>query len=126
MDGIQIFWWKKLISTSRPLTNALNCWIDRPELIPTWITHGRTVLIPKSEELSDEKKYQPITCLNTSYNIFTGLFGKHMKDHADRKEIWDKSQLGTCSGVLCTVDQLLIDSAIMDEVREKKPISIVL
>ena len=28
--------------------------------------------------------------------------------------------------VLGTVDQLLIDSAIMDEVREKKPISIVL
>ena len=110
----------KLISTWRPLTNALNCWIDRPELFPTWITHGRTVLIPKSEELSDEKKYQPITCLNTSYNIFTGLLGKHMKDHADRNEIWDKIQLGTCSGILCTVDQLLIDSAIMDEVREKK------
>ena len=120
MDGIQIFWWMKLISTWRPLTNALNCWIDRPELFPTWITHGRTVLIPKSEELSDEKKYQPITCLNTSYNIFTGLLGKHMEDHADRNEIWDKIQLGTCSGILCTVDQLLIDSAIMDEVREKK------
>ena len=43
-----------------------------------------------------------------------------MKDHAERKEIWDKSKLGACSGVLGTVDQLLTDSAIMDEVREKK------
>ena len=43
-----------------------------------------------------------------------------MKDHADRNEIWDKSQLGTCSGVLGTVDLLFIDSAIMDEVWEKK------
>ena len=43
-----------------------------------------------------------------------------MKDHADRNEIWDKSQLGRCSGVLGTIDQLLIDSAIMDEVRKKK------
>ena len=43
-----------------------------------------------------------------------------MRDHADRNEIWDKSQLGTCSGVLGMVDQLLIDSAIMGEVREKK------
>ena len=43
-----------------------------------------------------------------------------MKDHADKNEIWDKIQLGTCSGVLGTVDQLLIDSAIMDEVWEKK------
>ena len=100
--------------------NAMNCWIDRPELIPTWITHGRTVLIPKSEGLSDEKNYRPTTCLNTSYKIFTGLLGKQMKIHADRNEIWDKSQLGTCSGVLGMVDQLLIDSAIMDEVWEKK------
>ena len=43
-----------------------------------------------------------------------------MKDHADRNETWYKSQLGICSGVLGTVDQLLIDSAIMDEVWEKK------
>ena len=32
----------------------------------------------------------------------------------------DKSQLGTCSGVLGTVDQLVIDNAIMDEVRKKQ------
>ena len=57
IDGIQNFWWKKLTSTWRPLINPINCWIDGPELIPTWITHGRTVLIPKSEELSDEKNY---------------------------------------------------------------------
>ena len=67
MDGIQNFWWKKLISTWRPLANALKSWIDRSELIPTWITHGRTVLIPKSEELSDKKNYRPITCLNPRY-----------------------------------------------------------
>ena len=42
-----------------------------------------------------------------------------MKEHADRNGIWDRSQLGTCSGVLGTVDQLLVDSAIMDEVRGK-------
>ena len=37
-----------------------------------------------------------------------------------RQNIWDKSQLGTCSGVLGTVDHLVIDNAIMDEVREKQ------
>ena len=40
-----------------------------------------------------------------------------MKEHAERNNIWDRSQSGTCSGVLGTVDQLLIDAAIMDEVR---------
>ena len=83
--------WKKLTSTWRPLTNAMSCWIDRPKLIPTWITHGQTVLIPKSKELSDGKNYGPITCLNTCCKIFTGLLGKHMKNHADRNEIWHKS-----------------------------------
>ena len=43
-----------------------------------------------------------------------------MKNHADRNNIWDKSQLGMCSGVLGTVDQLVIDNAIMDEVKEKQ------
>ena len=61
-----------------------------------------------------------ITCLNTSYKAITGLLGKHIKHCADRNEIWDKGQLGACSGVLGTVDQLLIDSTIMDEVREKE------
>ena len=124
IDGIQNFWWKKLISTWRPLTNAMNCWIDRPELISTWITYEQTVLTPKSNELPDEKNYGLITCLNTSYKIFTGLLGKHMKDHVDRNEIWNKSQLGKCSGVLGTIDQLLIDSATMDEVQENKKLAV--
>ena len=32
--------------------------------------------------------------------------------------MWDKSQLGTCEKVLGTIDQLLIDNAIMGEVKE--------
>ena len=47
-----------------------------------------------------------------------------MKDHVDRNEIWNKSQLGKCSGVLGTVDQLLIDSATMDEVQENKKLAV--
>ena len=45
-----------------------------------------------------------------------------MKEHAERNNIWDRSQLGTCSGVLGTVDQdhLIIDNAIMDEVRNQQ------
>ena len=35
IDGIQNFWWKKLTSTWRPLANAINCSLDRPESILT-------------------------------------------------------------------------------------------
>ena len=48
------------------------------------------------------------------------MIGKYMKEHAERNNIWDRSQLGTCSGVLGTVDQLLIDAAIIDEVRNQQ------
>ena len=53
IDGIQNFWWKKLTSTWRPLTNTTNCWIDRPELIPTWITMDEQFLYlnPKNSQM---------------------------------------------------------------------------
>ena len=34
--------------------------------------------------------------------------------------MWDKNQMGTSSSVLGTVDQLLIDNCILEEVREHK------
>ena len=41
------------------------------------------------------------------------MIGNYMKKHAERNNIWDRSQLGTCSGVLRTVDEL-------DEVRNQQ------
>ena len=78
------------------------------------------MLTPKTEDLDNERNYRPKTCPNTCYKIFTGMVGVYMKEHADRSDLWDRNQLGTCSGVLGTVDQLLIDSAVMDEARGKK------
>ena len=98
----------------------MNKWLDNVQSIPQWLTLGRTVLIPKAKDVSSEKEYRPITCLNTSYKIFTGVLGNYMKDHVDRNNIWDRNQMGTCSGVLGTVDQLVIDNCIMDEVRNYK------
>ena len=53
------------------------------------------------------------------YKIFTGIVGGYMRQHAERNNIWDMSQLGTWCGVLGTVHQLLIDSTIIDEIREE-------
>ena len=78
------------------------------------------MLLPKTEDLSNEKNYGPIICLNTCYKIFTVKIGNYMKEHAERNNIWGRSQLGTCSEVLRNVDQLIIDNAIMDEVRSQQ------
>ena len=120
IDGIQHFWWKKLTGTWKTITDCFKKWMEQPEEIPTLLTQGRTVLLPKTEDVSNEKNYRPITCLNTVCKIFTGMIRSYMKNHAYRNNIWDKSQLGICSGVLGTIDQLVIDNAIMDKVREKQ------
>ena len=83
-------------------------------MIRQWWPVGRTVLSPKSKELGAEKNYRPITCLNTSYKLLTGLIGKYMRNHAIENNIWDEDQLGRVKGVLGTVDQLLIDACIME------------
>jgi len=120
IDGIENFWWKHFKACWKPLSEIMNKWVEDNRTIPDWLTLGRTVLIPKTEDLSSERDYRPITCLNTSYKIFTGILGSYMKEHAEANNIWDRNQMGTCSGVLGTVDQLLIDNNIMDEVRSYK------
>ena len=78
------------------------------------------MLLPKTEYLNNEKNYQPITCLNTCNKIFTRMIGNYMKKLIERNNIWDRSQLRTCSGVLGTVDQLIIDNTIIEEVRNQQ------
>ena len=120
IDGITNYWWKTLTATRKPLARAMQKWVDDNTTIPQWIAVGRTVLLPKAKDLSPEEEYRPITCLNTSYKLFTGILAKFMKEHAEENEIWDRNQMGTCQDVLGTVDQLLIDNCIMEEVRIHK------
>ena len=74
------------------------------------------MLLPKTKDLTDEKNYRPITCLNTAYKL-TGLVGKYMGEYTMENNIWDEGQLGAVNGVLRTVDQLIIDKSIMEEVK---------
>ena len=87
-------------------------------MIPEWSPAGRAVLLPKMKNLSDEKNYHPVTCLNTSYKILTGLVAKYMRKHIAVNKIWDEGQLGAVEGILSTVDQLIIDRCIMEEVKQ--------
>ena len=104
---------EKLRGSWKAVATCFKRWIEQPDAIPEWMTEGRTVLLPKSEDLSSERNYCLITCLNICYKLFTGMIANYMKDHVDRNCIWDRSQLGTCAGVLGRVGQLIIDNAIM-------------
>ena len=53
------------------------------------------------------------------------MIGNYIKEHAERNNIWDRSQLRTCSVVLGTVDQVIIDNAIMDEaINQRKNLAV--
>ena len=39
------------------------------------------------------KKYQPITCLNNSYKLPTGLVANYMRGQLVENNIWDQRQL---------------------------------
>ena len=48
----------------------------------------------------------------------TGVVAKYMRKHTIENEIWDEGQLGAVECVLGTVDQMIIDRCIMDEVKQ--------
>ena len=90
VDGIQNFWWKMFRPAQKALKKAFQQIRDDNRLIPTWWPLGRTVLIPKSKDLSDGKNYLPITCFNTLYKLLTRLVARFMRNHAIENNIWKK------------------------------------
>ena len=106
---------EELKPSRRELKRAFEQVKENNDLIPVWWPSGRTVLLPKTKNLTDEKNYRPITCLNI-YKLLTGLVGKCTREHTMENDIWDEGQLGAVVGVLGTVDQLNIDWSIMEEV----------
>ena len=87
IDGIKNFWWKRLNPERRGLKRALEQVKNNDDLLPVWWPSGRTVLLPKTKDLTDEKNYHPITCLNTSYKLLTGLVSKYMREHTMENEM---------------------------------------
>ena len=108
---------EKIPTAQKALTRAFERMKNDYDMIPVSWPTGRTVQIPKTKDLSNEQKHRPITCLNTSYKIMTGLIGKYMRKYALENNIWDEGQLGAVEGVIGTVDQLIIDNCIMEEVK---------
>ena len=62
----QNYWWKKLEPAQKALTRAFTKIKEgNMNILTCWPT-GRTVLLPKTKNLQDEKNYRHITRLNTS------------------------------------------------------------
>ena len=91
IDGVHNFWKKKLVAAEEALLSALKRIISDNSMTPGWWPTGRTVLLAKTKDLSDEKNYRQITCLNTSYKILTGLIPKYIHEHIGEQNLGRRS-----------------------------------
>ena len=118
IDGILNFWWKKFEPAQKALMKAFTDLYVDTAMTPEWWPSRRTALLPEIKNLSDEKNYRPITFLNLSYKILTGLVAKYIREHTAVNELWDEGQLGAVEDILGTVDQLILNRCIMEEVKQ--------
>ena len=81
IDGIQNYRIKKMTALWEAEVNEINKYLNNEKEIPDWLGRGRTVLIPKSNDLTKTDKYRPITCLITMYKNFTAVMADIMTEH---------------------------------------------
>ena len=118
INVIQNFWWKKLKSLWGSMAHAFNIIIGDLEQTSTWNGTGRTAMLPKETDISMVNESRSIVCLITIYEIFTSILANYMVEHEQTNDVWDERQMGTMSGVLDTTDHLLVDTCVLEEVKE--------
>jgi hypothetical protein len=117
-DGVQNYWVKKITALWTKQIKYIADFQECKTQIEAWMGEGRTVLIPKSTDLSKIEKYRPITCLNSLYKLMTAVVASDVQDYLIENKLWDMQQKGTRKGILGTMDNLLVDRAIHEESKE--------
>ena len=117
-DGVQNYWitkitvlWHMEIAAIRKLQKGVSA-------VPEWLGEGRTVLIPKSNDRTQVDKYRPITCLNTLYKVLTAVIAQDIQMFLTSNKMWDNQQKGTQRRILGTVDNLIVDRAVLEECKQ--------
>ena len=117
-DLISSYWIKKLTSTHKPLVCQFNMVYEQNGTLPEWLVTGRTVLLPKSNEIIQGKNYCPIACQNIKYKLFTRMINSFITDHCTTKNIITPEQAEGEQGSCGCTDQLLINKKILDEAKQ--------
>ena len=61
------------------ILRCFNQWMKQHDGTCDYMTQGRTMLLLKAEDLSNERNYCAITCLNIYYKILRDTVDKSMK-----------------------------------------------
>ena len=119
-DGVRGFWFKKFDNLHGILRDVLQKCLDEG-VVPEWMVKGRTVLIQKDPSKGTAVgNYRPIACLPMMWKLLTGIFAEKVYDHLLSNDLLPDEQKGCRKKSRGTKDQLLIDKAILREVRRKK------
>ena len=118
-DNIHNYWYKKLTCTHSHLAHFINVFFQLPEMVPGFLTEGKTYLLPKREISNDPSKYRPITCLQTVYKIMTACVSRLINAHVSKQNILTEEQKGCRKGMKGCKDQLVVDSVVLKEAHQR-------
>lgn len=113
LDNIHNYWLKSLVSTHSHIAKFFNKFLNEPQSMPSFLTRGRTYMLPKDEDTKNPAKYRPITCLTTTYKLLTGILTDRIYGHLERYGILAEEQKGCRRKAQGCKEQVLIDSVIV-------------
>ncbi|XP_044757776.1 uncharacterized protein LOC123315935 [Coccinella septempunctata] len=119
VDNIHNFWWKHFRSVHSSLARLFQKFLEKPELVPSFLTAGLTYMLPKGAESEDPKNYRPVTCLPTIYKLLTGVLTRHINNHVRSHNILATEQNGCKSKAMGAKELLITDVIITKHARKK-------
>ena len=89
--------------------------------VPDWMTTGRTVLLLIDKSKGNEvSNYRSITCLPNTWKSITDIVTDEIYNHLEENDLLPEEQKGCRRKSRGTMDQLLIDKAVMKNRRRRK------
>ena len=79
-DKITNFWVKRMKVFHQDIARTMNVIIAKRLDIPSWLTSGRSVMVPIKDKPSGSD-YRPITCPNTLYKVITSVIDRFLQSH---------------------------------------------
>ena len=118
LDKVHAFWLKKFTSLHKRMADQMNQMLQSGSH-PAWLTQGRTALLIKDRSQGNiPKNYRPITCLSTTWKLFSGILAHNIQNHMNK--YMNSSQKGIGNGFRGTKHQLLIDKAVIKDSKSRQ------
>ena len=125
VDHIHNYWWERFTNLHECTLKIVKGVIRNPDKSPQWLTTGRTRLAIKKIPTNEPRNYRPITCLPVIYKITSSIITGRMKSHLEANKLIPEEQKGGISNCNGCVDQLLINSMVLDDAKKhQKDLSI--